>query len=105
MFIKGHCEVYVSFYGPLKLHRPFLIYIYFCLNIYWQVFQFVGLNLVFKLSFFDLDPSRHLFVGIDTRTRPWNQFVFARCQIETKTFFNKKLNIILGSLGKQVKIF
>jgi hypothetical protein len=29
---------------------------------------------------------------------------FARCQIENKENFNKKLNIILGSLGKQVKL-
>jgi hypothetical protein len=40
MFTKGHCEVYVSFYGPLKLHGPFLIYIYF---VWISIGKFFGL--------------------------------------------------------------
>jgi hypothetical protein len=62
-------------------------------------------KLTFQVNFSDLDPSQHLFVGIDTRTRPWNEFVLLDVKSKPIFFLIKKLNIILGSLGKKFNFF
>ncbi len=45
----------------------------------------------FQVNFSDIDPSWQLFVGIDTRTRPWNEFVLLDVKSKPKLFFNKKI--------------